>query len=299
MFTEIDRICDVIASHRGEDLLRFMSAVYHGLYVTASWYNAPTRLNDYEELRQLAIGLGLLSKTDSVRLTDVGYLVANVAKEYCNWLDNNRETPKPKPPVDRYEAKDVLDIGCSYGRWLWDFQRSARSVIGVELQEEYILLGRVLAAKEGIQAPRIHLGSADRLDDFVRPGSVDFVFSRLVFNHVMIRATLAKTAQVLRRGGTVWLHVDCFRQSLRNLIMGQKRLRSRLFSGFAVVNSLACTLLGAQFSIQSKGRMHCRHQPAYPTIECWRRMMREAGLSSFKVEYCRGRTLVIAATKED
>ena len=123
--------CSEITASDGEGFLRIMRDMY---------WNKPFSqiLDEYEHsIIDRIIALDLYDKS-SESLTAHGYLVGNVAKEYCNWIDHGRSMPGVYPPDELISNKDVLDVGCSYGRWLWEFQGTARSVHGEELQSVYL-----------------------------------------------------------------------------------------------------------------------------------------------------------------
>jgi SAM-dependent methyltransferase len=273
---DLSEVCRVIATTDGDPLLRFMRDVY-----TAGG----SRPKDQLPAMRLAAELALVEASDDrVRLTDLGYLVGNVAKEYCNWIDHGRRMPPPRPNDAMVAGKDVLDLGCSFGRWLWEFQPLARSVVGVESQQAYIDLGGALARREGIPAPRLICGSAEELHRLVPELSCDFVFSRLVFNHVRIRPTLGHVVRTLRPGGTVWFQVERIKTPIDALLSGERRLRTRAFAAFGVANTLLCMATGRQAAVRMPGRMHSVHSPAYPTLGWWRRTLAAAGLRDFRVE---------------
>jgi SAM-dependent methyltransferase len=256
--------------------LRLMRSLYFGDLEVAR--QAPAELVCEAE----RAGLVRLSSSQ-IRLTDTGYLIGNVAKEYCNFLDNGRQMPPPKPPEELFCGKDVLDLGCSFGRWLWVFQQTARTATGIEMQPTYIELGAALSAREGHPAPRILLGSIEDVDRLVAPGSMDFVFSRLVFNHVAIRSTLAKTVTTLRPGAVLWLQVETIRFPLNSLVAGERRFRSKALAVFALANTAWCTATGHQVSLRSHGRMHSHHRTAYPLLSWWRSALEGAGLVDFEM----------------
>jgi SAM-dependent methyltransferase len=130
-----------------------------------------------------ALNLGLVVPNNSnnsnqpgFSLTAPGYLVGNIAKEYCNWLDNDRAMPPPRPSNELIADKDILDLGCSIGRWLWEFQPHAKSVTGLELRREYIEIGKALAEREKITPPPILHGCIEELDHIFSSESADFIF---------------------------------------------------------------------------------------------------------------------------
>jgi len=235
------------------------------------------------DLARAAEALGLLTpSTAGTALTDLGYILANVAKEYCHWVAQGRSMPSPRPPPALIHSKDVVDIGCGIGRWLWEFQTTARSVRGVELKPEYIEMGRLLALREGLSPPEIIQGSAEHIDRLLEPSSADLVFSRLVLNHVPIATTLSKVAAILRPGGVLWAQVESFRFGLSQCVRGEPRLRSRLLHAFGLVNSLFC-MSNHQLAVRTGGRHHDVHSTAYPSLSWWKRAVHRAHLIEWNV----------------
>jgi len=288
----LTEIREAILPPAGEVLLRFLRDIYYGQQGEGSGGTYPA------EVALRAQELGLIGGSEGKHtLTDQGYIVGNVAKEYCNWIDHGRSMPTPRPPQSMIDGKDVLDLGCSFGRWLWEFQQTANSVVGLELQPEYVELGSALARCEGIEPPLIHKSGIEQLDQYIDDASKDFVFSRLVFNHVDLRTTLPKVAAVLRPGGVLWVQVETFRAAYRRVFQGEFRVRSRLLGAFALCNSIGCALTNRQMTLPVRGRMHAKHRVAYPPLSWWRRSLKRLGLDGFKIEADNGGNATFSARK--
>lgn len=270
--TEISNACSIIRSADGEDFLRMMRDVYLRGSLGSKDGNSATRAAAFES------GLLIADSKEAPRLTTAGYLVGNIAKEYCNYLDNGRVMPEPKPSEEVFCGKDVLDLGCSFGRWLWWFQRSAKSARGIEMQPEYIMLGEALTEREELPIPEMICTSIENLDGYVENDSVDLVFCRLVMNHVRIMHTLEKATRALRQGGTLWIQVASIWQPVERLVKFNGRIRDNGFAAFALLNSALCMTTGRQVSVPMAGRMHSLHQPAYPCLWWWKRAFASAGL---------------------
>jgi len=273
-------VCKAVESPSGLQLLRLLEAVYAGACSMEQQQSTPP------EIIEQAVDLGLLNNCRGrLSFSPPGYLVGNIAKEYCHWVDSNRHMPPPRPPEELYAGKDVLDLGCSFGRWMWEFQKLATSTLGVEFQQEYIELGRALAAQEKTPVPKIIHGSAEDLDQLVPDNSVDFVFARLVFNHVRIRSTLRKVAAVLRNGGVIWVQVDSLSASVRRSLKasGGSKLRNKAWIAFSVFNTVLYTMTGRQLELKVKGRMHSVHKPAYPSVRSWRAALLAEGFRDFRL----------------
>jgi SAM-dependent methyltransferase len=218
-----------------------------------------------------------------VTFTSPGFLVGNVAKEYCHYVENGRTTIPPKPSREMIAGKDVLDLGCSFGRSLWEFQREARSAVGIELQEEYIVLGKALSALERVAAPRIIATGAESLDQYFGAESLDVIFTRLVLSYVRVKPVLEKMIAALRPGGLLWIQVDSPRVLPRHLLDRNATLRRRAWTLLALLNLPVCIMTGRQVSVAAPGRMHERHQPAFLPLWWWRRTLGGYGLKNFQV----------------
>jgi len=218
----------------------------------------------------------------TLRLTDTGYVLGNICKEYCNWIDNNRRMPSPKPPVEFYRAKTVLDLGCSFGRWLWEFEAAER-LVGVELEKAYVGAAKVLSKKESKKPISIINASVEELEDFVEAGTIDFVFSRLVFNHVWIDRTLKQAFECLAEGGRLWLQVEN-RVFPFKILREEKRLKGRIRALFTIFNTVWFQLTGRQIVLRFKGRMHSEHKSVYPHEMTWKKHLIEVGFTDIQIE---------------
>jgi SAM-dependent methyltransferase len=274
-----DRIlaaAEVIEAPEGEAFLRFMSDAYHGIAQRNANGGAAQALATAERIGMVRnSGVG-------VTLTTPGFLVGNVAKEYCHYVDHGRTTAPPKPPPEIIAGKDVLDLGCSFGRSLWEFQRNARSAVGMEPQEEYIVLGRALSVREKVPAPKILAAAAEDLDKYFGAETLDVIFSRLVLNYVRIKPVLEKMIAALRPGGILWIQVDspCGLPGL--FFAGNTSLRRKGWTLLAMLNLPFCVLTGRQISVAAPGRMHERHSPAFLPLWWWRKTLREYGLQNYR-----------------
>lgn len=266
----------VIGGPDGDAFLRFMSDAY---------YRRARRGAGAGSDHSLAIAekIGLVRKNGpDAALTTPGFLVGNVAKEYCHYLESGRVTAPPMPPPEMVAGKDVLDLGCSFGRSLWEFQRQARSAAGLEPQEEYIVLGRALSLRENVPAPKIIQAAAEKLDEHFGPESLDLIFTRLVLNYVKVKPVLDKMVAALRPGGVLWIQVDS-PSCLPGYLFGRKTSwRRKGWALLAMANIPCCILTGRQFSIAASGRMHERHNPAYLPLWWWRKTLLARGLSDFR-----------------
>jgi 2-polyprenyl-3-methyl-5-hydroxy-6-metoxy-1,4-benzoquinol methylase len=297
MDDSIFAVCDIIKGDTGFKFLEYMRDVYLGKRVSN------LTADESGEIRDQAIKLGLLrpKHVDQFELTDFsfsepGFLVGNIAKEYCNWVDNDRVMPPPRPAQEWIAGKDVLDLGCSIGRWLWEFSPHARSVTGLELRQEYIEIGKVLAEREKVAVPPILQGCVEMIDQYFSPESVDFIFCRLVINYVAIRKTLQKMIALLRKDGMLWIEAETFHSGWGKLCKS-RGFKARTYGGFGVVNSLICEVTGRQLNFRYHGRHQSSHKAAYPTQRWWLSTLAKFGVEGHLAGYTDG-TFCIRGKKE-
>lgn len=255
-------LTSALLGDEGLEFCRFL----HGIY--------------FEELRTGAVSpdgrpalvaqaraLGLLEGTAGhVRLTTLGYEVANVAKEYVHWIDGGRQLPAGVTS-DLLRGARVLDVGCSFGRHLLNFVGHGAHACGVEFQHNYLRLARPFAAREGVTTLQLARARAERLP--YRDRAFDVVFCRLVLNYVSsIDATIGEFARVLQPGGTLVLTVDPLAVPLRAVLTHKWRgnARTMAFTLFGLANTALLQLTGQQIVLHRRGRMHAQQSPAWPTL---------------------------------
>jgi SAM-dependent methyltransferase len=305
---------EIIRGPRGDPFVRLMAEAYQTLASpSGDCHFAPDFLrlasagcrgagdNGWDPALKSALAeaeeIGLI-KTGVKRpeLTPPGFLIGNVAKEYCYYVQNGRQLPFPKPPLEMVAGRDVLDVGCSCGLWLWEFQRNARSAVGVESQEEYAVLGRALSEREGFTNPKIMTGWAEQLNKLTQPHSFDLIFSRFALNYMKVRSVVAMMAEALRPGGFMWIQVGVPRLLPRELFTCNVSWRRKGFMLLEMLN-LPMILAGRQLSISTRGRMHHRHNPVNPPLWWWRKELGRNGLTDFRV-IASGQSLVFCARKQ-
>jgi SAM-dependent methyltransferase len=103
-------------------------------------------------------------------------------------------------------AQAALDIGCGVGRFSRGLAARFATVAGIDVSEG--MIRAALEANRGIEYLRFF--ATDGLFFPMAAGSIDFVFSYEVFQHMpshaVIAANLRETARVLRRGGYALIH---------------------------------------------------------------------------------------------
>ncbi len=244
------------------EFCRFLHEIYFEELRTGavSPHGQPTHV-----ARAQALGL-LADASGQLRMTTLGYEVANVAKEYVHWIDGGRQLPAGITPALLRGAR-VLDVGCSFGRHLLNFILHGAHACGIEFQHNYLRLARPFAARHGVTTLELARARAERLPFL--DGTFDVVFCRLVINYVSsIDATIGEFARVLRPGGTLVLIVDPLSVPVRAVLTHKWRgnARTMAFTVFGLVNTAVLQLTGRQIVLRRSGRMHAQQSPAWPTL---------------------------------
>ncbi|MFH1664779.1 MAG: methyltransferase domain-containing protein, partial [Candidatus Omnitrophota bacterium] len=159
-----------------------------------------------------------------------------------------------------------------------------KSVMGLEMEQEYIELGKALASRENVPLPKILQGSVEEVDLHIPDDSFDLVFCRLVLAYTDIKMTMRKISNILRPKGIVWINTESFMYAIQCLLNAFKK-RERLASIgswiFTVLNSIVFMATGIQMKVKVQGRMHKEHKSAYPTLRFWKSACAAAGLKDF------------------
>jgi SAM-dependent methyltransferase len=105
-------------------------------------------------------------------------------------------------------SASVLEIGCGIGRLLKPLSERVAQATGVDISGEMIRLGREALADR----PNVRLERTDGDLSSVADGSLDLVYSHIVFQHVPARTAVsryfAEAARVLKPGGVFRFQVD-------------------------------------------------------------------------------------------
>lgn len=233
-----------------------------------------------------ATHLGLLRPAGGhLRLTDIGFEVSNVAKEYANWVDGGRKLPDGVS-ASLVSGQRVLDVGCSFGRQMLGFSLHGARVWGIDFQHTYLGLSRTFARQQGLPRPKVARARAERLP--FGTNRFDVVFCRLVVNYVAdIDATLAEFARVLTPGGTLVLIIEPLGAPVRLLLTSKwiGNARTIAFVLFGLLNTALVEVGGRQLILRRQGRLHAQHSPAWPSGRWFTRRLARRGFVPY-----RGRT---------
>lgn len=270
-------LIEALTTNPGADFCRYLRRVYFEELQTG--HVAEPSAAD-ADLATRARNLGLLRPEGAAsRLTDVGYEVGNVAKEYANWLDSGRKLPDGVS-ASILEGRRVLDVGCSFGRQMIAFAQHGAKVWGIDFQNTYLRLSSAFAQQQGLGKLRVARSRAEQLPFL--SGSFDVVFCRLVLNYVSdVDGTIAEFGRVLRPGGVLVLIIDPISMPVRSLWTSKwlGNTRSIAFILFGLLNTVIVELGGRQLVLRRQGRMHAQHSPVWPTGRWLNRHLAAGGFS--------------------
>ncbi len=227
-----------ILGDMGEPLLRFMREVF---------FQRATFSID-QRIVSTAWQLGWITKVnnDLCGLTAHGAQVADSAREYCNWLDDNRGLPAGISE-EEVSGKAVLDLGCGFGRHVFAASRSASLAVGLEAEQAYIQMSSILRYREGITSARFVCGQSERLP--FADGLFDIIICTRSLQYMEASIVIPEIARALRIGGKLYLVVHTFQQfiiELKGRPQQPFKLRDKLGLARKMINSLILSWAGKQ-----------------------------------------------------
>lgn len=140
--------------------------------------------------------------------------------------------PELRLPAAREDSRDLLDIGCNWGRWSVAAAYKGYRPVGMDPGLESVIPARRIARQLGVEA-RFIVGDARYLP--FRAGRFDVVYSYGVLQHfspVDAKLAIAETSRVVMPSGTVLIQMAA-RFGLRSMLQ-QARRRFREPRGFEV-----------------------------------------------------------------
>lgn len=140
--------------------------------------------------------------------------------------------PETRLPPARDGARDLLDLGCNWGRWSIASARRGYRPVGMDPGLESILPARRIARQLGVEA-RFLVGDARYIP--FRDGRFDLVYSYGVLQHFWpadAKLAIAEAARVLAPGGMVLIQMAA-RYGLLSILQ-QARRGFRAARGFEV-----------------------------------------------------------------
>ena len=255
------------------------------------WEPLPVRS---EAAARVARSLGWLD--DAGALTDLGWRVASPLREFLYWEERQRALHPAFAALgwldpQRFEGKEVLELGCGFGCNLFTLSPRCLRITGVDVDPLVLEYSRILARIAGLPPPRVLLGNAEALP--LADESQDIVVAFGSIQYMDIRAAIREAARTLRPGGWVLVTTSTLGQFLcSTALMGAKLLRPRI--AYWKLRSLGATL-----SYQFAGR----RIGARPDEEVWpsagfaARWFRRAGLRVAEVRNAPSREICYVAEK--
>jgi len=201
---------EALLGETGEPLLRFMRDVF--------LERGGARTD--RQVTRLAQTLGWVT-ADPVRtwrLTKEGAFAADSAREYCNWLDDQRALPFGVAEGD-VRAKAVLDVGCGFGRHVLSASRMASMAVGLEAEPSFLRMSSILATRERIGSATFVRGYSERMP--FAADSFHCVICTRSLQYMDIRQTLAEMSRVMKTGGKFFLTYATFHHLLADFIDGR------------------------------------------------------------------------------
>jgi 2-polyprenyl-3-methyl-5-hydroxy-6-metoxy-1,4-benzoquinol methylase len=134
---------------------------------------------------------------------------ASLIKTHGNLYRGARLTRYPIPsfPLPAGAGRELLDLGCNWGRWTIAAAYAGYRATGIDRGKKSVGAARRVAAQLGVEAEYV-LGDVRELP--FRDESFDAVFSYSVLQHLAkddVRTVVAEIRRVLRPGGIVWIEM--------------------------------------------------------------------------------------------
>lgn len=170
--------------------------------------------------------------------SDINEFIDSGSKEVDLFLEPNK-TPTLKPEMKKIEWSaglgtfidsrsissyfnkplnelTMLEYGCGGGRLLVNFAKYFKFCYGYDISEEAIKLALDVAEYQHVN--NIDVFANQKLTNYIKPNSIDFIFSYIVFQHISNRETIEEAfreiTNVLNVNGVARLHVrltnDCY-----------------------------------------------------------------------------------------
>lgn len=174
--------------------------------------------------------------------------------------------PEMRLPPAPETARDLLDLGCNWGRWSIAAARRGYRPVGMDPGLESILPARRIARQLGVEA-RFIVGDARYIP--FRDGRFDVVYSYGVLQHFSLtdaKLAIAEAARVAAQSGTVLIQMAA-RYGLLSIFQ-QARRGFREARGFEVrywkasdIQAAFCSLIGPTI-LSADGYLTLNPQPS-------------------------------------
>ena len=205
-------------------------------------------------------------------LTELGDLVGDPIREYRFWIERDRRLHAEHCcqllAPESYVGKDVLEPGSGFGCNLFTLAPHARSVVGLEPVPLYAQFSAIFAEREGLEVPRVVIGTAEKMP--FEDDRFDVVLMYSAHQYMCIRSAFREIARVLRPGG----QLQVIGGTLDNYRLVE-RDRNRSY-WLTVVNTLTYERIGRR--LWTPGGASATTAPIYPRPRHLDRWLVAAGL---------------------
>ncbi len=226
-------------------------------------------------LRELEVADG-----DPLRLTRLGYLVADSIREYVFWRERDRRLPCEGTvqhlSAGYFAGKSLLEVGCGMGSNLMSLSGLEGRFVGVEPVAVYRQMSGIFCEKEHLLPIEIRPGSGETLP--FADSVYDVVLCISSHQYMDVRKALAEMTRVLAPGGELIIvggTLDTYLlEGLRPVARGS--LRGLKDFTVTVVNTIAYSAVGRRL-VGSNARGTTAF-PIYPLKSRMTRWLSDCGL---------------------
>ena len=269
---QLERARQALLSDSSDELINLIFSLNLGLPVPSGLGRAV----------ELAVSMGWVTDPAQPRLSALGTLVADPIREYRFWLDRDRrihgESEYDLLAPERYNGKAVLEPGSGFGCNLMSLMRRAEGeYIGLEPMTIYRQLSGLCADREGMHAPEVVAGQAEKLP--FEDGRFDVVLCYSAHQYMDITVALKEMARVLVPGGQLQIigaTMDTFLRAASRRLLRRFRPSDAMRCALTTANTMCYQSLGRRMYIPHSG--FSTSAPIYPTYGAMNHWMRQAGL---------------------
>jgi len=229
---------------------------------------------------ELAQALGWIEQPP-LKLTTLGYLVADPLREYRFWIDRNRRLHSEHEYTllarESYRSKEVLEIGCGFGCNLFSLAGLEGRFVGVEPVALYRQFTPLLAERERIQVPEVVDGRGESLP--FPDNAFDVVLCYSAHQYMDIKRAVSEMARVLRPGGQLQIiggTLGPYARYVMNHVFSRTKWGSTKSHVLTLANTVSYSLLGRR--LYSPRGAAATTAPIYPTVSFMHRCFAGARL---------------------
>jgi ubiquinone/menaquinone biosynthesis C-methylase UbiE len=232
---------------------------------------------------EAAMKLGWVCLEPRLRLSPLGWLVADPLREYRLWLDRERrihgEMESALLVPERYAGKSVLEVGSGFGCNLLSLSlRTHGQFVGVEPMAIYRQFTPLLAEREGIAVPEVVDGAGEALP--FPDQRFDIVLCYSAHQYMDIRKALYEMARVMKPGGQLQIiggTQESYVSGIFQHLVRHPSASAMLDSVRTLVNTLSYQWLGRRLLVSAS--KFATATPIYPSRAAMYRWITSTGLT--------------------